>query len=294
MNSLKKINMAVIAAILVILTSCDPMSVNHSREFRDSKKWGKVVQKDIQLSAFDAIASWASVDVRYIQSDSLRVVAEGNEKAIECYKFEVVEDSTETIASTCLNITWDQQSYSSSTPAIILYVYAPTLFNVSLEGEGNFDVEDSIYLENLNINIKGAGDVSIYSLACNDFSINMNSAGDATIRRIKADNMSVTVNGSGDINIKKAKLKGLASLITQGAGDIDGEIKADDILAYSKGAGCIEIEVDCDAITVISTGAGDVEIEGFTHTLTKNREGLGGIKTRHLEAAEVILDKNLN
>lgn len=279
------------ASILFIVASCIPMDRrpdNHNLDFRDSEQWGPVMEMDLDLDDFCNITSTTSAEIKYIQSDTFKVTVMGNQKAVDAYTIELFDSEGPDGEMNKGLMVKANQRYTHWTPAILVLVQAPTLFAVSVTGSGEFIIEDSVYINDFHLNISGAGDAELGSINAENVTIDMGGAGDLNLRKLKANRLTVNVNGAGDATFKKAKLKDEANFYTYGAGDIDGEVKADNILAVSTGAGGIELEVDCKSITAVSAGAGDVEIEGTTNVLRKSRMALGGIKTRHLKADEVL------
>ena len=279
------------AAILFIVASCIPMDRrpdHHELDFRDSEQWGPVMEMDLDFDDFCNITSTTSAEIKYIQSDTFKVTVMGNKKAIEAYTLKLVDSSGPDGEMNQVLMVEANQKYTHWTPAILVLVQAPTLFGVSLTGSGEFIIEDSVYINDFYLNISGAGDAELGTINAENVEIEMDGAGDLSLRKLKANRLTVNVSGAGDATFKKAKLKTDANFYTYGAGDIDGEVKADNILAISCGAGGIDLEVDCKQITAVSSGAGDVEIEGTTNVLRKSRMALGGIKTRHLKADEVL------
>lgn len=275
------------ASILFIVAACIPMDRrpdSHSLDFRDSKQWGEVVEYDLGLSDFCNITSTTSAEIKFVQNDTFKVTVMGNEKAIDAYTLKLVDSSGPDGEMNQVLMVEANQKYTHWTPAILVLVQAPTLFGVSLTGSGEFIIEDSVYINDFHLNISGAGDAELGTINAENVVIELNGAGDLSLRKLKANRLTVNVNGAGDATFKKAKLKEEANFYTYGAGDIDGEVTADKILAISTGAGGIDLEVDCQSITAVSSGAGDVELEGTTNVLRKSRMALGGIKTRHLKA----------
>ena len=275
------------AAILFIVASCIPMDRRpdyHELDFRDSEQWGPVMEMDLDLGEFCNILSITSAEIKYIQSDTFKVTVMGNQKAVDAYTIEVRDSVGPVNGLPHSLVVSANQKYTRWTPAILVLVQAPTLMSVILKGSGEFIIEDSVYINDFHLDISGAGDAELGSIYAENVVIQMNGAGDLSLRKLKADRLTVNVNGAGDATFKKAKVKGEANFYTYGAGDIDGEVTADNILAISTGAGGIDLEVDCKSITAVSSGAGDVELEGTTNVLRKSRMALGGIKTRHLKA----------
>ena len=275
------------ASILFIVAACIPMDRrpdNHELDFRDSKKWGEVVENDLDLGEFCNITSTTSAEIKYIQSDTFKVTVIGNKKAIEAYTLQLFDSEG---PGGKMNKVLDVRAngnYTRWTPAILVRVQAPTIFGVSLLGSGEFIIEDSVTINDFHLQVKGAGDAELGTMNAENVTIEMDGAGDLSLRKLKANRLTANVSGAGDATFKKAKVKDEANFYTYGAGDIDGVVTADKILAISTGAGGIELEVNCQSITAVSGGAGDVEIEGVTKVLRKTRASLGGIKTRHLKA----------
>ena len=275
------------AAVLFIVASCIPMDRRpdyHELDFRDSKQWGPVMEMDLDLGEFCNILSITSAEIKYIQSDTFKVTVMGNQKAVDAYTIEVRDSVGPVNGLPHSLVVSANQKYTRWTPAILVLVQAPTLMSVILKGSGEFIIEDSVYINDFHLDISGAGDAELGAINAENVVIQMGGAGDLSLRKLKADRLTVNVNGAGDATFKKAKVKGEANFYTYGAGDIDGEVTADNILAISTGAGGIDLEVDCKSITAVSSGAGDVELEGTTNVLRKSRMALGGIKTRHLKA----------
>ena len=275
------------AAILFIVASCIPMDRRpdyHELDFRDSEQWGPVMQMDLDLGEFCNITSTTSAEIKYIQSDTFKVTVIGNKKAIEAYTLQLFDSEG---PGGKMNKVLDVRAngnYTRWTPAILVRVQAPTIFGVSLLGSGEFIIEDSVTINDFHLQVKGAGDAELGTMNAENVTIEMDGAGDLNMRKLKANRLTANVSGAGDATFKKVKVKDEANFYTYGAGDIDGVVTADKILAISTGAGGIELEVNCQSITAVSGGAGDVEIEGVTKVLRKTRASLGGIKTRHLKA----------
>lgn len=281
----KSLTLLTTVLAVIILASCDTKVKVRSKVFRDSEKWGKVVKTNLDIDEFSEIELWSSADIEFYQSDTFRIVIEGNEKAIDAYKFETVADTLEdTIPTRRLIATWNKDLYSSHTPSVRLHIYAPTLHSVQIESDGDIDLKDSVNVGKLAIRINGAGDVDIRNLECDDLDVNIQGAGDVSVKRIKANSLKASIDGAGDVHVRRATLTGNATLEVNGAGDIEGNIKGRNILASSQGAGDIDLEVECDEVTVISEGAGDVEIEGETKVLKKSRQALGTTTTKKLSA----------
>lgn len=286
LSGIAGIGLLTLSSVLT-LSSCDPMP--RYSGFHDSNKWGKVISEEIQISPFNRIIINTSTDVIFTQSDTLKAVVEGNELAISEYSFTVEGESDDENQQLVID---NARRLNYNIPGIRLRISAPDLNKVTIYGSGDFDIKDSVELDNLYLMVAGSGDISIRSLKCKDARIDVKGSGDVSIRKIKCHNLSTTIYGSGDIDIRKATCKQRADLYTYGSGDIDAGIKAKVIKAVSQGSGDIELDVDCEELTINSQGAGDIEIAGRTKLLTKSSTKLGTTNTKKLSAEQVKTENN--
>lgn len=237
---------------VLCMTACNVSSTD-KEGFRDSKKWGKVVKKSIELSAFSQIILKGNVDVRFTQGDTLKVEAYGNEKAIEANDIKS-EDNVLTVSK--------KEDVKGDVPNIKLLVTAPTIDRVHVAGAGDIDFKGETILENdLDLTVSGAGDVDINKLICRD--------------------LYVSICGAGDVAAKKITSQ-KATLSISGAGDIDTSIKATDINLTISGAGDADLNVKCNNLIVTAAGTGDVELEGECVNFTKSSVGMASIDSRKL------------
>ena len=281
--------MAMVAAMAVVtlLTSCDPHG-GRTKDFRDSAKWGKVVRMDLDIEKFSEIELWSAADIEFFQCDSFHVQLEGNEKAIDAYKFETVADTlADSTATARLLATWDKDRYSNDIPTVRLRVYAPTLHSILVGGEGDVDLRDSVKVGDLTVGVSGSGDVDIRTLDSGNLKLHLSGSGDLRVTRHTAKSLYSVINGSGEVRVRRGTLDGDATVEVYGSGDFDGELWCRSVYASSQGAGDIDLEVECDELTVISEGSGDVEVEGKTSVLKKSRQALGTTTTKKLKAGSV-------
>lgn len=280
-----------VMAVTGILSSCVMDFRPRTEDFFDSEEWGKVVIKEINLEPFTEIAVSGHATVIFEQSDSFQVILKGNENAFDAYNIMSVKSDPHSGDFSTLRIEDDLKIFKQYTPAIHVYVYAPKINNIVVAGEGDVKMKGDINIEDLSVSMTGTGDLNIKNLTCINFSSYIRDASDLTIDKLKAEKFTTKIKGAGDVKLSKAEIKESATIECTGAGDAEGDIKANVISASTTGAGDIDLKVDCNSLTLISTGAGDIEVKGKTGVLTKRRQGLGGIKTRHLKAEKVELQK---
>ena len=237
-------------------------------EYRDSKKWGKVIDRNIEAEKFCMIDADGTAEVIFTQADSCSIRAYGNEKAIEEYKF-MQQDNTLSIRS----VNSDRKRFTSkssiSTPAITVYVTAPSIEDIKIYGAATITLEkDIIQKRNLNIEINGLGDLEAESLEIN--------------------NLTVTINGTGDLDIDRATCTGNAKLTVNGVGDINANVKCANAKTTVNGAGDIKLNIKCIALTTECNGAGDIKLKGECVTLNKKDGAVGAIDSRNLDVSSGI------
>lgn len=246
--------------------------------FRDSGKWGKVIEKELDLKDFKCIATQSNVDIIYTQGDEFKVTVKGNENAISEYVMEVTPEGTFIAKS---------NSSLNSLPTIQAYITAPTIESIELTGSGDIDIREVANVEDLSVLNTGSGDIYIHDLTCNSLTVKGEGSGDIKFGKLAAEQINGSTIGSGDIDFKHASCTGNATLQTAGSGDIDGDIKAVNISAESQGSGDIDINVDCRKMEISSLGSGEVEVEGYADVLIRDKQGLGLTTTKDLHAKEI-------
>ena len=270
-----------------ILISCNP-TVRDQTEYRDSEKWGKVVIEDLDLKDFNAIEDNSCIDIVVNQGDEYKVQVEGNEKALSQYEFYIEENEGDDIHKLVCD---NAKSFNFKTPSVRLHVTVPNISHFYMNGTGDLDIKDSVNFiadSTTSIILNGSGDVDIRNLVCNNIDIQIFGAGDLSMKRLDCKTIKATVEGSGDINIRNAKCNN-ANFKVLGPGNIEGTISAkNNIITDAKGSGDIELDVECKYISINSQGSGDIEIEGITETLKRYKKALGSTTTKKLRAQKII------
>lgn len=250
---------AAIASASTLLSSCG-MSSKDIKALSNigsghSEKWGDTCDKTIiEGGEFNAIDINGIADIVYTQSDTVKVVARGYEKAIEYYKVKV-DDGT-------LFVNTDNGV--GNIPSITILVYAPNINDISVNGTGDIDIDNDIKIEGT-------------------FSADINGTGDINAKKIQCSNFKLDINGTGDADIKKLSCSNKASISISGTGDFSSNIKAKSIEASSNGTGDIDITVECDDLNTVASGTGDIEIKGQCKTFRKSESGLASIDSRSLK-----------
>ena len=275
------------------LTSCVLDFAPRDRtDFRDSKKWGKVVKERLELDKFVSIENRAAVDVIITQGDKMKCELEGNENALDHYSFTIEEEMDQETGEVYGKLVCEfVDRYDFRTPSVRLYVTIPSLKSVAVIGSGEVNIFETATFTDypqLSLSIEGSGDISVQDLLCNNLDVSIDGSGDVDFRKLQCLDFTAWIDGSGDINFRRADADN-ADFRIEGSGDIDGNITAKgNITTLSEGSGDIDLDVDCDTVSINSQGSGDIEIEGTANVLKKYRSTLGSTDTKKLRAQSMI------
>lgn len=182
-------------------------------DYKDSDKWGKVVECDLDLSDFHSIEASGAVKVVLSQDNTCSVRVRSNEKCLEQYDIEVRRGK--------LNIHekgFGKNSITKETPSVTLYISVPLLDKMEFSGgcelemlgvismSSDLEIEmngaakvkvDTLSVHNLDVELNGACDLSASSInAAEDVELEMNGAGSANVC-VFCQNLSVELNGAG-------------------------------------------------------------------------------------------------
>lgn len=172
------------------------------------KSEGPAVKKAYEAADFSSIKITGAYDLVFTQGDSAAVVIEAAEN-IHGYLDVKVAGGT-LILSTKEKVNVDK---------VKAYVTNPALAELGINGAGDVDFEGPVKIDDLAIEINGAGDVSVDKLSCKDLGVKINGAGDLDIKDIDCNDISIRINGAGD-----ATLSGKAANVDatiNGVGEID-------------------------------------------------------------------------
>ena len=232
-----------LVALSIVLSSCTDavnklatVALNHTLEFEheDTVKWGKIVEKDLELSAFSAIDAEGLACVVYSQDSVCSVRVRANEKCLDAYKFEVRKDELKT------KLKDPNHKINSNTPGIILYVSAPYLTGVELSGGGKVEMRG-------NIDMPGT------------FEIELNGACNLVIDTLSVGELNLEGNGASRCNLAKVSTKENIEIEINGAGDIDANVFCQDLRIEMNGAGKGAFSGECKKLICEENGASKVD-----------------------------------
>ena len=149
------------------------------------------------------------------------------------------------------------------TPACV-YVTSPDLIGVELLGSGDFECRSHLDTDNLDVMLKGSGDIVFSDIICDRIKTSVIGSGDLTIEKAVAQTADVELIGSGDVKIKQQKVK-QTKVELKGSGDIKMNL------------------TNCGTIDCRLLGSGDITLQGDVMKLNSYTRGSGDIDTQGLK-----------
>lgn len=186
---------------------------------------------------FDHIEIKGLCDVKYKQGDSFGVKIIGDEEQVKriLTEFDGRKLSIRS-KSGKLDFSLNRRKH---TP--VIYVTSPDLIGIHMEGAGDFEVEDMLDTDTLNVYLKGVGDIEFHRVICDEAYITLTGTGDIDIDGLTAQRSVLNLKGVGDIDIDFIN-SGSAVCKLQGVGDIklSGNLKS--LQKTVRGTGSIDVE----------------------------------------------------
>lgn len=145
----------------------------------------------------------------------------------------------------------------------ILRISAPSISEIKLIGAGDVISEDTLYFDDLGVEVVGAGDIKLI---------------------LKSNNVATRVIGSGDIELTGRAI--VHDIKVTGSGDVTAENLVTDVTtARISGAGDISVNAT-EELTVNVSGAGDVFYKTEPKKKTINIAGAGDVYTYRVDSTQ--------
>lgn len=241
---MKKIFFTLALAFVVVMA----LSLNPGRT-ASSAEGKKIITKTVELVPFDRIVAKGKFDIKFVQ---------GEQSVKICGHESLVKNIRTDVSGKVLTIDAGKSTFLS-TDDLVVFVVAPVLKSVRIEGAGDFEAEQGLEAENLELSISGAGDIEIKNLQAGKVGITINGAGDISVERADCESIDVTVNGAGDVDLE--------------------EIECGRFSADINGAGSAEVSGHVDYADLVLNGAGSIDIEELRcDNLNSKINGIGRLK----------------
>jgi len=219
------------------------------------------VTEDRFIKGFEEVEVVGSPNVYYTQADSFSVRVKGPDNFVDNILTEK-NGKTLTIRNKgkwgLVNISFNGED------ELAVYVTSPDLVAVRVNGSGDFISTNLIDTDNMNITLRGSGDINIDSLLCDRCDIELIGSGDVALPDMEAKETSAVLIGSGDIKMGLSKVAD-TNLSLKGSGDIK--------VVFSKG---------CRSVDCMLNGSGDISLTGKIEHFNGEKHGSGDIDIANL------------
>lgn len=274
---------SVLSALCLLMVSMSTHS-QFGKRIEGSKNY---VTKDISVSEFDAIRLIGSSDIEYFQNEGKRASAQiyGSDNLIDLLDVQVINRTLTVKFKEKNNV-----SYNNGKLKVI--ASSPSIKSVSLEGSGDIVLNSNINAADLDIIIRGSGDIkSNRSVNCTSaFSAQLSGSGDIDLKgNIHSNICNLKLEGSGDIAATELNASS-GSILLNGSGNIEvkGRVNINDLEVVLNGSGDIGVDnIKSSSFTGILRGSGDVKLRGNTRDANLEVNNSGSIKAADLKAENV-------
>ena len=132
-------------------------------------------------------------------------------------------------------------------------------------GSGDFTSEKRIDTDQMEVVLRGSGDMTVRDLICDACHVELVGSGDINIDRLETKESDVTLVGSGDIAINQWRVLS-TRLGLKGSGDIK-----------------VNFNEGCQAVDSELRGSGDITLRGVVSRFSQQKTGSGDIDIDHLQ-----------
>ena len=238
----------------LMATSCKP-------EIKVFSSNGPKVTQVRHIKDFEEIEIYGSPTVYYKQGDSFAVKVVGPEDLVDKI---VTEREGQSLVIRNKGKFGVFNISMTSDDELAVYVTSPDLVRIQLNGSGDFISNQRIDTDNMQITLRGSGDIDIDDLICDNCVTEVVGSGDLEIRSLETRTSDVSLVGSGDVKLGQKNVQ-LTDISLRGSGDI----------AIDFMQGCREVHTNL-------VGSGDVSLKGRVKRFTQQKTGSGDIDTNDL------------
>ncbi|SEM50894.1 Putative auto-transporter adhesin, head GIN domain [Prevotella sp. ne3005] len=219
------------------------------------------VTEDRLIKGFEEVEVVGSPNVYYTQADSFSVRVKGPDNFVD----NILTEKNGKTLTVRNKGKWGVVNISfSDEDELAVYVTSPDLVAVRVNGSGDFISTDLIDTDNMNITLRGSGDINIDKLLCDRCDVELIGSGDIDLPEVEAKETSAVLVGSGDIKMGLSKVAD-TRLSLKGSGDI----KVD----FSEG---------CRSVDCTVNGSGDIGLSGKIGHFRGEKHGSGDIDIANL------------
>jgi len=246
---------------------------------------GNVTTQDRSATGFDKIENKSSINVIITKSDAFTLKVEADDNIIPYVLTEVKNN--------ILTVRIDNDVNIKGSKKINVYVSLPLVKSIAVMGSGNISSNDKFGGENIEVQVKGSGDIrfsfdgnkaSILTKGSGDIKFDGNVAhselgiyGSGNVQMAtQGSDADLTIRGSGNINLS-GTTKAIKGVI-QGSGNIEAErFNSENAEITIQGSGDCKLSV-AQSLDVKIQGSGDVYYTGNPGNVSCKSLGSGKVK----------------
>lgn len=244
---MKKLNWFLVA--LLVLMSSTSLYASHGSD---------KVEESRQLKGFERIRLQGSPDIKYTQGKTWSVRVKAPKRIIKNVQTRVENQTLVVSIKSGFSIN------SLKGNNVTVYVTSPDLIGVEVQGSGDFESKSHVDTDNLQLSLRGSGDIEFYDVICDRVNISLVGSGDVEIKNVTTQYSSVELVGSGDVKL--------------------GQRNAKETKLELKGSGDIKVTSQkCGIVNCRLVGSGDITLSGTIKQLNQVTRGSGDINTVGLQ-----------
>lgn len=216
-----------------------------------TKGSGDVISETRIVDFFDKIELRGSFDLHLSQAEDFSMIIEADDNVLPLIETRINSQD---------RLIVDLEDCIRSHEPIVLFVSAPNIEEISINGSGDVFAATTWDFNSLKLEIDGSGDVDVDSLFVNFAEIDIEGSGDIFMRYIDALTINAEVRGSGNIDL--SGFTNDFNVEIDGSGDVDAlDLIAETCDIDISGSGDCEVTVT-DELNIKIRGSGSVLYRG--------------------------------
>jgi hypothetical protein len=272
----------------ISLPSCSWNVMNNT--VRPSKN---IITKEVALKGITAIHNEGSMFVVYRQSPETKMVIKGADNLVPLVDYSLEGGKLTVKLRKHIAIIYPTSIQNNARREVLtVYVYAPSVNELTLTGSGDLVVDKQLSVDNLNLTLEGSGDIKTGRVVCkNDMNATLNGSGDIRLGRVECGSaFNCSLQGSGDIDVLNEAVANTANYQLNGSGDLDINASTSiQMKANLQGSGDLKIKnITAKNLTGSLVGSGDLELKGKAINAVYSTISSGSIDAGELICAHAV------
>ncbi len=253
-----------------------------------------------EVGIFASIHVTDSYEVIFTQSEEYKIF-------IDSADSEVLQRTLTYLEGTTLHVSYKAHSIARLSDKIRLYVAAPDIDTILVEGTGSFRSDAKLTTDRLNVVVRGTGRITLNDVKATTIEVTKSGSGTLNSKGlIDCDTLVASMNGTGtmsfndirsvisDLNINGVSTCRVSGYVNTGklvvymygAGSffLDGPISASETIRLDlNGAGSIIADnLNADNLYTTLYGVGKIRVGGKVNKFSRDLVGIGVINTKNL------------